>query len=237
MGRTSAVLIVSAALVAWFETAPHLGRLSEWKAVVAVAVCVLPGMFALAYLALPLCGERWLPVAAGALALLAVGLSVAHQPVFSNLAKFAAVTSAGWAFMQLFETLAWAVLIAAVIPWVDAYSVWRGPTHSITQHHAAVFTSLSVAFVAPGGASARLGVPDVFFFAVFLATSVRFGLRPLPTWLAMVASLGLTIAATTYWTTNGLPALPAISFGFLAANADLVWRRLRRPPGGTAIAT
>ncbi len=31
---------------------------------------------------------------------------------------------------------------------------------------------------------------------------------------------------TTIWLTNGLPALPAISLGFLAPNADLIWRRL-----------
>jgi hypothetical protein len=31
---------------------------------------------------------------------------------------------------------------------------------------------------------------------------------------------------TTVWATDGLPALPGISLGFLLANADLIWRRL-----------
>ena len=31
---------------------------------------------------------------------------------------------------------------------------------------------------------------------------------------------------TTFWATNGLPALPGISLGFLVPNADLIWRRL-----------
>jgi hypothetical protein len=77
------------------------------------------------------------------------------------------------------------------------------------------------------------------FFAVFLGASVRFGLRPLATWVAMTAALGLTMVLTTVWAVNGLPALPAISLGFLLANADLLWRRLVRPhpsletsPGG-----
>jgi hypothetical protein len=45
----------------------------------------------------------------------------------------------------------------------------------------------------------------------------------------MVAGLGITITLTTYWSTGGLPALPAISLGFLIANADLLWRRVARP--------
>ncbi len=229
MGRAPALLILSAALVAWYETAPHLGRLSEWRSVSIVAVVLMPAVFGLSYLALPFATSRWTIVAAGAAALLALLFAALHQPIFSNLAKFAAITTAGWAFMVLFEALSWVVLVAAVIPWVDAYSVWKGPTRSITQHHAGIFSDLSIGFVVPGGGSARLGLPDVFFFAVFLASCVRFGLRPLAAWIVMLAGLGVTVVATTYWATNGLPALPAISFGFLAPNADILWRRLRPP--------
>ena len=51
----------------------------------------------------------------------------------------------------------------------------------------------------------------------------------------MVAGLGLTITLTTFWSTGGLPALPAISLGFLLPNADLLWRAAsRRPRGSTA---
>jgi hypothetical protein len=234
VGRAPALLILSAALVAWYETAPHLGAVSKWEGVAIVSTAVLPAVFALEYLALR-AWANWplLAVAGSASALLAVALSAADQPIFSNFAKLAAVTAAGWLFVRLFEALSWVVLVAAVIPFVDAYSVWRGPTHTITEHHAAVFTSLSVAFVVPGGSSARLGLPDVFFFAVFLGSASRFALRALATWFAMVASLGITIVATTFWTVNGLPALPAVSFGLLAPNADLLWRRLR-PRSGAA---
>ncbi len=98
--------------------------------------------------------------------------------MFANFAKFAAVTGVGLLFLSAFEVLSWVVTVALIIPWVDAYSVWRGPTHAITEHHPAVFTKLSIAFVVPGGDAARLGLPDVLFFAVFLGASVRFGLRP-----------------------------------------------------------
>jgi hypothetical protein len=46
-----------------------------------------------------------------------------------------------------------------------------------------------------------------------------------------VAALGGTIALTVWLNLDGLPALPAISIGFLLPNADLLWRRLRGEPG------
>ncbi len=117
------------------------------------------------------------------------------------------------------------MLVALLIPWVDAYSVWRGPTKTITQGHPHVFSSLSVAFEVPGGGAARLGLPDVLFFAVFLGASVRFGLRPWWTFVGLLVGLGLTMILATWWTVDGLPALPGISLGFLVPNADLLWRR------------
>ena len=92
-------------------------------------------------------------------------------------------------FLSLFEALSWVVLVALVIPWVDAYSVWRGPTKTIASHHADVFCSLSVAFAAPGGGAARLGLPDLLFFAVFLAASSASTCGRSATWLAMTAEL------------------------------------------------
>jgi len=53
----------------------------------------------------------------------------------------------------------------------------------------------------------------------------------------MVAALGATIAITVWADVAGLPALPALSVGFLLPNADLIWMQLRRrsrdgPAGG-----
>jgi hypothetical protein len=97
-----------------------------------------------------------------------------------------------------------------------------------------VFTVLSYAFPVPGRhAAAHLGVPDLLFFALFLAAARVYGLRVLATWLCLVAGLGLTIAATVWWNLDGLPALPAIALGFLVPNADLLWKRFataRRQP-------
>ena len=74
-------------------------------------------------------------------------------------------------------------------------------------------------------------MPDIFFFALFLAASARFGLRVGWTWLCLVAALGGDDRADGLVERGGLPALPAISLGFLVPNADLIWRRLRGQPG------
>jgi hypothetical protein len=227
VGRTAALLILLAALAAWFEAAPDLHALSVWQDVALVGAVLMPASFALAFLALPLRTSPLLPVAVVLLGSTAVAAGAAHLNVLSNFAKFGALTTLGWLFLRLFEGLYLAVVIALVIPFIDAYSVWRGPTRSITDHHPAVFTKLSVAFVVPGSPAARLGLPDVFFFAVFLGASQRFGLRPLWSYIGMCAGLAATITLTTYWSTGGLPALPAISLGFLLPNADLIWRQLR----------
>ena len=227
MGRTAALLILVASLAAWFEAAPHLHRLSLWQDVALVGIVLMPAFFALSWLALPLRENRLLPVAVFALGAAAVGFGAAHLNVLSNFAKFGALTLLGWLFLRLFEGLYLAVIVALVVPWIDAYSVWRGPTRAITDHHPAVFTKLSIAFVVPNSPPARLGLPDVLFFSVFLAASARFALRPFWTWFGMCAGLAITIALTTYWSTGGLPALPAISLGFLLPNVDLIWKQLR----------
>jgi len=40
---------------------------------------------------------------------------------------------------------------------------------------------------------------------------------------------GLTVVVANAASVGGLPALPFLSIGFLAANADLLWRAMRRP--------
>jgi hypothetical protein len=228
VGRAAALLIVFAALVAWFEIAPGRSPFSQWPSVAIIALLLMPAMFSLVWLSLPVWEHpRELAVGVALLAAATFLLTYLGAPVFANFAKFAAVTGAGLLFLSAFEALSWAVLVALVIPFVDAYSVWRGPTHSITENHPAVFTKLSIAFVVPGGGAARLGLPDVMFFALFLGASVRWNLRPTWTWIGMTVGLGLTFALTTVWSRSGLPALPGIALGFLLPNADLIWRRTR----------
>ena len=193
---------------------------------------LIPAVFGLVLLALPLREARWLLPVGLALAALTIVLTVADADVFANFARLGATTLLGWWFLGYFEAVSWVVLVACIIPWVDAYSVWRGPTKHIIEHHAHVFDVLSFAFPVPGEhAAANLGVPDLLFFALFLGAAARFGLRVVPTFVALLAGLGLTIAATVYFDLSGLPALPGLAGGFLLPNADLLVRRLRGKPG------
>jgi len=226
--RVQAFVAVATCVVAWFIVAPHLPRVGLWWSIVIVSVLVMPATLSLVYIALPLWSRRAVIVYAGICALLALVFSLLDWGLAANFAKLWAAVFAGWAFLGLFEQLSWVVLVACVIPLVDAFSVWRGPTKSITSHHFEVYTAVAIAFVVPGGGAAYLGPPDVLFYALFLAAAARWHLRVFWTWFAMTFMYGITVVLAYALDVGGLPALPFLSFGFLVANADLIWRSIRR---------
>jgi len=238
VGRVAAALGLATGLGVYYAVHDRLWSASDWWDVAFLGCVLIPACFALVWLGLPLRTRRGLLPAGIAIGLLALAFHVAGWHTAENFAKLAGVSLIGFWFLSYFETVAWVVLVAAIIPVVDAYSVARGPTKAIVQHHEQVFTNLSFAFPVPGEQSAaNLGLPDLLFFALFLAAAARFALRPGWTWLAMVASFGGTIALAVsdvlerVFNLGGLPALPLLSVAFLLANADLLWRRLRRRGG------
>jgi hypothetical protein len=226
--RVAAFVILLAAVVAWDAVAPHLDPVALWPTVAIIAAGVLPATLGLIYLALPLWSNRRV-VAIGLVVFLVAAVVTwrADEHLASNFAKLGAYTCGGWLFLSLFEELSWVVIIALIIPFVDAFSVAAGPTKDIINHHVEVYSAVAVAFVAPGGIAAGLGPPDILFFALFLAATVRWQLQPGWTWLAMTGMYSLTLVLANATDVNGLPALPFLSFGFLLANGDLLWRRFR----------
>jgi hypothetical protein len=121
-----------------------------------------------------------------------------------------------------------------VIPLADAFSVWRGPTHSITAHHFHVYLDVAIAFLVPHGAAAYLGPPDILFYALFLAAAAHWRLRVGGTWIGMTLMYALTVVIANAADLGGLPALPFLSVGFLGANADLLLRRPWRSVSSTS---
>jgi hypothetical protein len=226
--RLVAFAVLATALALYFALHEQLPDVSLWWDVAIIGALVIPAVFATVWLLLPIRRARWLWIAAIVLALLAVAFEVLEWQAPASFAKLGAATFAGWILLEVFEEVSWVVAVALMIPWVDAYSVWRGPTNTIVEHHKGVFERLSFAFPAPGQEStANLGIPDILFFAVFLAAADRFGLRVRLTWLLMAASFGATIALAVWFDLGGLPALPLLSLAFLSANADLLWRQVR----------
>ena len=228
MGRASALLGLLAALALYDSLHERLWQTADRWDIAFIAAVLIPVSFAVVWVLLPLRNARGLLPVGAALAFLTYAFHVGGWATPENLTKLVAVTLLGFWFLGFFEAPGWVVLVALIVPWVDAYSVWRGPTHQIVAHHEHVFTTLSYAFPVPGErAAANLGVPDLLFFSLFLAASARFGLRRRATWCLLVVSLAATIVAV-YVVGRGLAALPALSFGFLAPNLDVLWLRLRR---------
>ena len=133
---------------------------------------VFPATLGLIWLALPLRRRRGRLLLVGlGLVVLAVLLRLAELDVLFNLAKLFALVALGFWFLSYFETVLWAALVALIIPWVDAISVWRGPTDYVVSEQPNVFENALDRVSRPGRATARanLGPPDILFFALFLA--------------------------------------------------------------------
>ncbi len=230
-GRTALLGALAVGLAAYYAGAGSLADLSLWGDTLFIAFVLMPAVFALVYFSLPFRRARGLALLAVAFGALAAVLEAGDLEALANFAKLAAMTSLAFWFLEFFERLSWVALVALMIPVIDSVSVWRGPTRHIVTEQREVFTTLSFAFPVPGEpSSANLGLPDLLFFALFLAAAVRWRLRIGWTWIAMVLSFGATLVFAVLFDTAGLPALPGISIAFLAVNADRIWRDVRGPP-------
>jgi hypothetical protein len=229
--RVAGLVALATALGLYYAYHQSLWSASTWWSIAFLALVLIPAVFGLVYFALPFWRSTTAQLAALAIAFIALAIvfesTGASAP--GDFAKLGAMTMIGWLFLRYFEDASWVVLVAFIVPWVDAYSVWRGPTHKIVTKHETVFSTLSFAFPVPGtNGSAKLGLPDLLFFALFLGAAARFNLRVPWTWLCLTASIGGTISLATLFSVGGLPALPGLALGFLLPNADLLWGAVRK---------
>jgi hypothetical protein len=235
--RAAALAGLLVVLVAYSAGARRLPELPSNLDVAFYVLVVLPAFAAAIWLALPVsqAPTRLLLVLAGSAGALAIALSVLDVDSAANVAKLACYALAGFTFLSLFEELWWLTLVAVLVPWVDIWSVAAGPTEYVVEERPGIFEGVAIAFPSPGeSAIVNLGPPDILFFALFLAAADRFRLRVTPTWIGMTVCLGTTLALVWWWDdVAGLPALPAICLGFLAPNADLLWRDVRRSRAAT----
>jgi hypothetical protein len=222
--RVVAFALLGAAVGSYYVWRTHLPDLSLWWDVALLCFPIMPAVWR---------ENGWAVFGIFAITgLAAIGCELADFQLAANFAKLFCFATFGWWALRFFEELSWVVLIAVIVPLVDSFSVFsrHGPTHNITEHHPGTFFAVAVAFVLPKQSSAQVGPPDVVFFALFLAAADRFRLRLPATFAAMVLLLGAGIVLSVWQDINGIPALVPLSLGFLGANADLLWHRLRRAP-------
>jgi hypothetical protein len=229
--RAPAFIALAVALAAYYATSDSWFDASLWWDVAFVGLVLVPVVFGLVYAALPF-WRAPLPhllLLALAFGAAAAAFQAADLVALASFAKLGATAAAAFLFLAVFESATWVALIAALIPWVDVYSVFWGPTSKILKHPKGI-SALSFGFPIPGEPGvASLGLPDLLFFALFLGAAARFRLRVGLTFALMALSFGATTALAA-WTDRALPATPLLSIGFLLANADLLWREARRRP-------
>jgi hypothetical protein len=174
---------------------------------------------------------RRLPLLTAAVLPLAVLFVWLGWVPLANVAKIVAAGALGMWIAAELEKLSWIVIVAVVSAAIDIASVAAGPTKALIGQGPVVVGYFTVAVTWFGYTYAQaftgLGVSDVIFFALYLGTARRFGLRVGWSAVAMVASFLITIAAAMWWT--ALPALPLLSVAFLAVNGDRLLAQLRRP--------
>lgn len=236
LSRQRAVTLAAllTALVVYCASTAHLPELPSGLDIAFLSGVVLPAFALAIWLALPLARASIALLLGGAAlgALLAVTLTALGAGSGANVAKLMTYALLGFAFVSLFEELWWIALVAVLVPWVDIWSVAAGPTEYVIGERPGIFERISVALPSLGDApSVNVGPPDILFFALFLATADRFGLRVGWTWIGMTTFLATTLVLAWAWDgVAGLPALPAVSLGFLLPNADLLLRNVRERP-------
>jgi hypothetical protein len=224
--RGLALGLALALLVAYVATAERLWELPSGADATVVGLFVLPAFMLTVWLALPLWRMPFVYLLFGGVSLVvgAFLLDALGVDSLGNVVKLAGFATLGFWLLWLFDELWWVALVACLIPWVDIWSVAAGPTKYVTHEQPGFFDHVSVAFPLTGeAASVNIGPPDIVFFALFLAAADRFKLRVGWTWLAMTGFLSLTVVLVWWLENGGLPALPAVSLGFLLPNADRVW--------------
>lgn len=208
-----------------------------WHAGIVVSAIICAPLFGLLIAGLwPLhgLGHRLLLVAVGSVACAVLFSCLGWVPA-GNLAKALAAASLGFWLASQIELLWWYVPVAALSAAVDMFSVFAGPTKALLAHGPAVVGYFAVAMTWWGytwhQAYTALGSSDLIFFALYYGAAERFGLRRRLTLACMSASFVVTVTIGLWF--SALPALPLLAVGFVAPNADLLWRAVAAARSGT----
>ncbi len=153
------------------------------------------------------------------------GAIVAGWGTAEMLAKLIFAISAGLWIGLMLTSIGQVLLISGLIIIVDFYSVFLGPTKKIIESGSNWINYLTINLPVFGEpAISRLGISDMIFFSLFIASTLTYRLRRTITVLAMTASfIGTMVAGVLLG--RGVPALPLLSVSFILSNADLLYQR------------
>jgi hypothetical protein len=223
--------VAVAVLLAWGFGSRWLPAVPVRADIMLSSLVVLSAVGALVWGMLPLAslGRRLPLVALAALPCAALFVWLGWVPV-ANVAKVVFAASLGLWIAGELERVSWIVIVAAVSAAVDIFSVAMGPTRAILDKGPVVVGWFTLAVTWMGYSYAEaftgLGVSDVLFYALYLGSASRFRLRVVWSAVAMIGSFLATIAVAMWW--QALPALPLLSVAFIAVNADLLVKAVRR---------
>jgi hypothetical protein len=148
--RGVAFVALLAVLVAYYVVAHRLPEMTLGWEVVLLGAVLIPGIFGLVWLALPLWRANGLLPVGAALGALAAVCELAGLDLVADFSKLGALTLFAFWFMSLFETAVWVMIVALIIPAVDAFSVFRGPTGHVIEERPGIFETISFGFPVPG---------------------------------------------------------------------------------------
>jgi len=149
----------------------------------------------------------------------------------SNVLFLLSCLFVGKVLAHIVRERAMALPVAIVAAVADIFTVFWGPTGQALEKAPKLVAKLSLAIPQAGSAAgpagakglahvATIGLGDFIFLALFMCLAVRFGLRVVPTFWAMLvgACVGIAIALGNPFGLAGMPLLPYMSAGFLAVN-------------------
>lgn len=145
-----------AVLTVYYAVAASLPHMTLWWEIAFLGFVLIPAIFGIIWLVLPLWRAKGLGLAGAAFGVLAVLCEVAGLDIVADFSKLAALTLISFWFLGFFETVLWVALVAAIIPAVDAFSVFRGPTGHIVEERPSIFETIAFGFPVPGRRDIRL---------------------------------------------------------------------------------
>ncbi len=175
--------------------------------------------------------------AAGLLGLLVAAVAAAVSIPLSylgwepaaNIVKTLAAAGLGYWLAGAITSKGVIVLVAGLSAIVDIASVAAGPTKVLLENAEEAVGYLTVALAWPGypvgEVHGALGMADLIFFALYVGAARTLALRSTATIVGVAAGIAAAMVAAR-WVT-AMPALPWMAAGFLAVNADLLFRGLR----------